>query len=935
MPENIDKLKEYIELLNNGLKPKNYDPLSKFSNGTPVNQYWAKNREKIITELKNNPLYQIGYEKAHEIIKKYIAGLSQNKIEEYINMLNSGQIKPKDNDTQNHFSNGNKIGNFWSNNKNKIISELFENPKYKTGYDNAKKVILDYQKSLTRDRISEYIELLNKGLIPCSIDQTHTFEDGTYVNKFWPNNKEKILERLKSDPKYNIGYESAHQIIKDYLYSLSFDKIADYIELLNKGLIKPRAKDNEHKFSNGEVIGYFWSNKREEILSTLDNNPKYKIGYGLAHQTIEQYLKSQPSNKLDEYINMLNNDKIIIQNYDPDHFFSNGDPINYFWRTNKNKIISELKNNPKYTKDYTIAKTKIKEFFNHHDIDRIGEYIELLNNGIITPSTSEKEVKFSDGRVINRFWSHKKEQIISSLFSSSRYATGYDKAKEIVKKYVDSFKIDKISEYIELLNKGKISIKYFDSTHFFSNGEAINYFWSNNKDNIVERINTDPKYQKGYNKARVSIYTKFIRTDKISEYIELLNKGYVPKLFEEEKKFSNGDIIGNFWSKKEHQFQIVYELNHNPNYQTNYEIAKKIINDITNLISSLGGDEQRAEKIYIANKRLKEKREKSNESTPTIPYFLQEFDIDLNTLNKFLAKTSKSSCSYKKRIEYHGETLKNYCIKNGYNYSVIFRLLKIHRHLPSKNFEELVPLVIDTYRHNIQNQPTLWVYEKYGVLLKHLLLLINVDSTGIIYNMKKYCISLEEAIRHEIFKRNIPNKKYKWLEELFNYIIEELDADKSEEELTNKIAKKFYDLNKEYNLTNEEVSILFSLLEKYILAIRKYLACSFVLEKDLNTKIYKARNYNLSPQEIEEAYFISLRIKGKIVIPEDHPLIQHFYILKKYYLIWDELTKEQQEYLQKFERITQEDIMLMRQLKENIQEILNILNSNKTFCPQN
>ena len=57
MQDKYDKLHAYIELLNNGLKPKNYNPVTIFSNGTKVNQYWAKNRSKIITELNTNPIY--------------------------------------------------------------------------------------------------------------------------------------------------------------------------------------------------------------------------------------------------------------------------------------------------------------------------------------------------------------------------------------------------------------------------------------------------------------------------------------------------------------------------------------------------------------------------------------------------------------------------------------------------------------------------------------------------------------------------------------------------------------------------------------------------------------------------------------------------------------------------------------------------------------
>lgn len=923
MQDKYDKLHAYIELLNNGLKPKNYDPVTIFSNGTKVNQYWAKNRSKIITELNTNPIYNSGYEVAKKTVSDYMSSLIKNRLKEYIELLNNGIITPSYNDETHEFKDGQKIKYFWSNNKDKIISLLNTDPKYNRGYEIAKEAIKKYLLSLNQDKISEYIELLNNGLIPTSNDSHHTFKDGTKINKFWSNNKDKIINELTTNPKYNSGYEVAKSIISNYLASLNYDKISNYIELLNKKVITPKSCDRINTFSNGEPINYFWNNHNEDIINELNTNPKYNSGYEVAKEVITKYLESLNIDKISEYIELINQELITISYYDPKNYFSNGEPINHFFKTNKEKIINELNNNPKYQTGYEKAKESLKKFLNKNNINYIDEYINLLNNGILIPSTYELTISFSNGRLINRFWSHKKEEIIKELNTNPKYQTGYEKAKEVITKYLESLNIDKISEYIELLNKKIIKIKYNDSTHFFSNNDPINTFWSNNKENIFIRITTDPKYKIGYSSAIKEIMKHYHKVEKIHEYIELLNNGYIPKDYENTISFSNGELIKDFWFHKKNKFHIAYELNHNPKYTNGYEKAKKTINDLTNLINSLGGNESRATKIYQANKKLNKKRREKENLNPPLSRLLEEFNIDINTLNTFLNRTTPSKKNQPHPIMYKGETLKSYCLRNGYNYTIVYRILKIYKELPNKSFNELIPLALDTYRKKGQNKPTMWVYEKYGVLLKHLLLLINIDSNGILYNMKKYCMSLEEAMRHEIFKRNIPNKKYKWLEELYNYLISTLDSNKKEDELTTEIANKFYILNKEYSLTEEERSILFNLLEKYIISIRKYLAYSCIFESNEELRVKKALDYQLSFTELEDAYFNSLRIQNKTILPLEHPLIKHLQLLKVYYLYFSSLPKEDQEYIIKKENLSSNDIKLMLTLKENITNLIN------------
>ncbi len=138
------------------------------------------------------------------------------KIEEYIDLLNTGYI-PKSCDVKTKFKNGNIIQQFWSNNKDKIINELFNNPKYEVGYETAKEIIRNKKSRTTsyNEKIDEYINLLNSGYLPQKNDLKNKFKNGSTIQQFWANNKEKIIYVLNNDPKYQVGYNKAKETIKN------------------------------------------------------------------------------------------------------------------------------------------------------------------------------------------------------------------------------------------------------------------------------------------------------------------------------------------------------------------------------------------------------------------------------------------------------------------------------------------------------------------------------------------------------------------------------------------------------------------------------------------------------------------------------------------------------------------------------------------------
>ena len=574
---NFDKIADFIEKLNNGYEPKSKDTDNTFSNGEPINYFWSDHKDKIISELMNNPKYEVGYERAKEVINS----LSFDKIADFIEKLNNG-YEPKSKDTDNTFSNGEPINYFWPTNKDKIIRELMNNPKYEVGYETAKEVI----SSLSFDKIADFIEKLNNGYEPKSKDTDNTFSNGEPINYFWPTNKDKIIRELMNNPKYEVGYETAKEVIS----SLSFDKIADFIEKLNNGY-EPKSKDTDNTFSNGESINQFWPTNKDKIIRELMNNPKYEVGYERAKEVIN----SLSFDKIADFIEKLNNG-YEPKSKDTDNTFSNGEPINYFWPKNKDKIISELMNNPKYEVGYE----KAKEVISSLSFDKIADFIEKLNSGY-APKKNDPDNTFSNGEPINQFWPNHKDKIIRELMSNPKYETGYEKAKEVI----SSLSFDKIADFIEKLNNG-YEPKSKDTDNTFSNGESINQFWPTNKEKIIRELMNNPKYEVGYERAKEVISS--LSFDKIADFIEKLNNGYRPKKNDPDNTFSNGEPINYFWQTSKDK--IIRELMSNPKYEVGYEKAKATILIVIEKSKKLKEKYETAKQEFEEKSKFKEQKQK-------------------------------------------------------------------------------------------------------------------------------------------------------------------------------------------------------------------------------------------------------------------------------------------------------------------------------------
>lgn len=335
------------------------------------------------------------------------------------------------------------------------------------------------------------------------------------------------------------------------------------------------------------------------------------------------------------------------------------------------------------------------------------------------------------------------------------------------------------------------------------------------------------------------------------------------------------------------------------------------------------GDKEKAERVVAILKNIREMRKAKKKEDWTIDNLLEEFDINIEKLMNDLTKTrTEGKAASNKVLTYHGKTLRQFCIENAYNYEVVSRAIKLHQFCENDTLEQLIHRALLTYQKQGQRQPATWIYEKYGTLIKHILLYLKLDADRILYNMNKYMITLEEAIRHEVFKRNREKQENEWLEELYEYLIEEIATGKKEEQTTTDIADMFWILAEEYHLTKEEMTILWNAFADYVKTIKNYCIVEVGLETDPEAKVEKIKDYNLEIEDIEESFFIPLEFDQKVLIGRKSELYQRRQLLRQYIIDWDYYTEEEKEYIKLQNHFNEEEMKKIEDTRKEINAVI-------------
>ena len=349
------------------------------------------------------------------------------------------------------------------------------------------------------------------------------------------------------------------------------------------------------------------------------------------------------------------------------------------------------------------------------------------------------------------------------------------------------------------------------------------------------------------------------------------------------------------------------------------EKRKSSIEKYTNLFN---GDTSKAERVVRCLEDLREKRRSRKKQTWSIDNILKEFDVDEERLLKQLGRVREQEKERKPVLMKGEETLRKFCMDNGYNYEVVSRAVKLHQILPGSSLEEVMNRAIIDYNHHGQKMPSTWIYEKYGNLVKHILTDLNLDSSAIIKNMTENVITLEEAIRHDSFLRCRKDSSNAWLEEPFNYLVEELDNTKEEEQVVEDIVGMGKKLIEEYHLTREEFSLLVESFGRYANAIRGYQMYDVGLETNEEKRLEKIKDYNMPEEDIEESFFVPLKFENGVLLGRQSELYQRRNLMRQYIIDWKEYSDSEKVKAIRKNQFTTSEVEYMERTRRQIDKAI-------------
>lgn len=346
------------------------------------------------------------------------------------------------------------------------------------------------------------------------------------------------------------------------------------------------------------------------------------------------------------------------------------------------------------------------------------------------------------------------------------------------------------------------------------------------------------------------------------------------------------------------------------------------------------GDVEKALKFALLQK---EKRKDSKKATEhSLETVLEIFDVDFVTLTTHLnRKDLKTSPHQEKTLYYQGMTLREFCLQNGYNYDVIVKAVKLKSsNLCDEDIESLINRCIIEYNIRGQQQPSTWIYSKYGneILVKHMILFLGFDSGSILHNMSNNAISIEEAISIECFRQQAKDT-YGYLEEIYNDFISQYNRINTNETLTETTAIEAIinyaeELISEYHLTSEEYQVLTKAFSQYTTAIHKYHLLDIGFEKNIELRTQKIISYKLDEDDIEEAFFIPLQFDEKVLIGRDSQMYKRRAILKNLTVGWLELTEKEQNAQVEYHKLTEEELTYITKTRRSIDEAKKLVRKN-------
>ena len=243
--------------------------------------------------------------------------------------------------------------------------------------------------------------------------------------------------------------------------------------------------------------------------------------------------------------------------------------------------------------------------------------------------------------------------------------------------------------------------------------------------------------------------------------------------------------------------------------------------------------EKPKEKIYRTKREKKIHQmllKKETIEDPTVTSFLQEFQISFETFNNSFEQTKGNRVPQVQVQKKENETLRRYCVRNGYSYEMAMRMLKFHKLFPNDSFlSNFYRSMLSNTRENPKKR-FFWIYELYGEYLPFILTSMHFDKDHILEKMNKEVLPLEKAIQKELFRMQTNENQNLEFEELYEYLMTNLIEMK--ESTGNNSLPKIYESIKEFQLTKEEYDTFFRFAFQFFETMGQYQDLKSLWEKN-------------------------------------------------------------------------------------------------------
>lgn len=611
------------------------------------------------------------------------------------------------------------------------------------------------------------------------------------------------------------------------------------------------------------------------------------------------------------------------------------DEMNFSWTDSRLKKEEEQEEiQLRYLREYfkdngtinDIPITKVVEF--EGQTLKIGSYLRSIRDkhslyvkGIYKRSNNTKTAltRYQVLEELGIEWSNHNKKTAEEVFEEKaiRYLqahyTEFGTINDISTKEVVEFEgetlrigdyLNKIREKHRLYLKGENKKASFTESSLtrYQLLDEMNFAWELEDKKTTINSDYDPyiEYLQAYYKTHGSL--EGITLEEIVEYkgqklnirhfVNQTRYAYKQHLLGENTSFSSSLYLRRYEALKDLNFdfsaQVLIGIS---------EIAK--VNGInprtlSSLAKKFNGDVDKAIKIALSKKRYLHQKRKQHKKKYNLESVSKEFEMDIEKLAHTLNKDSLQTTPRKEKLMYSKSmSLREFCIRNSLNYSVISKAVRLRMNdLSEEELPSLINRCITEYKINGQNKPATWIYSKYGneLLVRHLILSLEFDPDNILRDMSKNAISIEEAFEQESIRRYL-GKDFKYLTAIYHSLVTNSNETTFKEE---NLSTYLAFLTQEYHLSEAELHSLTAAFSHYKTAIKKYHLFDVAFEKDHEKRIAKIIDYNLSEDDIEEAFFLPLQFDEKVLIGRSSEEYHKRLAIKNLIQTWDELSIEDQ-----------------------------------------